>query len=218
MASLSNITYKVLDLGDLSAVRALIEENYTPHTALGKHLNCTKETSMLTYYTLIEPFLSRGNSIGAFHGKDDELRGVAINVKPDEKDWIKYENTLHLSEKEATVNRLLTSMLGNDLSTVLGTGSYWEIKMLTVLPKYRGKGLMTELVKRSAILARQRGIEKLVMYETYDQRLKSAEKMDGFEIIKQLDLKEYVDSVTGEKEFSGMKSPYDVQAIIAKKL
>nr|XP_039257875.1 uncharacterized protein LOC120334431 isoform X1 [Styela clava] len=112
------------------------------------------------------------------------------------------------------------------MPNILGTDRYWEIKMVTVHPKYRERGLMTELVKRyeypeawwSNILAKQRGTEKLVMFQTYDQSLKSPEKMDGFEIIKQLDLREYVDSVTGKKEFLGMKPPYHLQVIIVKKV
>ncbi|XP_039258039.2 uncharacterized protein LOC120334600 isoform X3 [Styela clava] len=218
MTLLNDITYKVIDCSNLCSVRTLIEEHYTSDLALGKYLNCTKEDLIPTYYTLIEPFLSQGNSIGAFHGKDDDLCGVAINVKPNRNDEMKYLNTLHLNEKNAAIERLMTSVSGDDMPNTLGTDRYWEIKMVTVHPKYRGRGLMTELVKRSTILAKQRGIEKLVMFQTYDQSLKSPEKMDGFEIIKQLDLREYVDSVTRKKEFSGMKPPYHLQVIIVKKV
>ncbi|XP_039257874.2 uncharacterized protein LOC120334430 [Styela clava] len=218
MTLLNDITYKVIDCGKFCSVRALIEEHYTQDIALGKYLKCTKEDLIPTYYTLLEPFLSRGNSIGAFYGKDDELCGVTINVKPNRTDKMKYLNSLHLSEKDATMYRLMASISGNDMTNILETDHYWEMKMITVHPKYRGRGLMTELVKRSTISAKQRGIEKLVMFQTYDQSLKSPEKMDGFEIIKQLDLREYVDSVTGKKEFSGMKPPYHLQVIIVKKV
>ncbi|XP_077976482.1 uncharacterized protein LOC120334600 isoform X2 [Styela clava] len=218
MTLLNDITYKVINCDNLCSVRALIEEHYTPDIALGKYLKCTKEDLIPTYYTLLESFLSRGNSIGAFCGKDDELCGVAINVKPNRTDEMKYLKTFHLNERYAAMYRLMASISGSDMPNILGTDRYWEIKMVTVHPKYRERSLMTELVKRSNILAKQRGTEKLVMFQTYDQSLKSPEKIDGFEIIKQLDLREYVDSVTGKKEFLGMKPPYHLQVIIVKKV
>nr|XP_039257678.1 uncharacterized protein LOC120334266 isoform X2 [Styela clava] len=160
----------------------------------------------------------QGNSLGAFSDKDAELCGVVINVKHDDNERIKYDKALHISEKTTTIHRLMVAIGGNELSDILGTKQFWEMKMGTVHPRYRRKGLMPELIKRSTVLAKQRGIEKLVRFQTYNKALKEPSKMDGFEVIRHIELKNYLDPVTGQKVFSGMKPPNDVQLIIAKTL
>nr|XP_039258036.1 uncharacterized protein LOC120334597 [Styela clava] len=218
MASITNLTYKLLSVKHLCAVRNLIEEHFTSTYALGVYLNCTKEELIPTYYSRIESFLKQGNSLGAFSDKDAELCGVVINVKHDDNERIKYEKTLHISEKIATLNRLRVTIGGNELSDILGTKKFWEMKLGTVHPSYRRKGLMSDLIKISTVLAKQRGIEKLVRFQTYNKALKKPSKMDEFEVIRHIELKNYLDPVTGQKVFSGMKPPNDVQLIIAKTL
>nr|XP_039257677.1 uncharacterized protein LOC120334266 isoform X1 [Styela clava] len=218
MASITNLTYKILSVKHLCAVRNLIEEHFTSTFSLGVYLNWTKEDLIPTYYSLIESFLGQGNSLGAFSDKDAELCGVVINVKHDDNERIKYDKALHISEKTTTIHRLMVAIGGNELSDILGTKQFWEMKMGTVHPRYRRKGLMPELIKRSTVLAKQRGIEKLVRFQTYNKALKEPSKMDGFEVIRHIELKNYLDPVTGQKVFSGMKPPNDVQLIIAKTL
>nr|XP_039257679.1 uncharacterized protein LOC120334267 isoform X1 [Styela clava] len=218
MASITNLTYKLLSVKHLCAVRNLIEEHFTSTFSLGVYLNWTKEDSIPAYYPRIESFLKQGNSLGAFSDKDAKLRGVAINVEHDDNERIKYDETLHISEKTDTINRLMVAIGVNQLSDILETKNFWEMRMGTVHPSYRRKGLMPELMKRSTVLAKQRGIEKLVACQTYNKAPEEPSKMDRFEIIRHIELKNYLDPVTGQKVFSGMKPPNDVQVLIAKTL
>ncbi|XP_077965521.1 uncharacterized protein LOC144411799 [Styela clava] len=106
MASITNLTYKLLSVKHLCAVRNLIEEHFTSTFSLGVYLNWTKEDSIPAYYPRIESFLKQGNSLGAFSDIDAKLRGVFINVEHDDNEKIKYDETLHISEKTDTINRV----------------------------------------------------------------------------------------------------------------
>ncbi|XP_039269033.2 uncharacterized protein LOC120344021 [Styela clava] len=198
-----DLKYRILTSEDVEAVRKLLEKYYTNKFPLTKYLGIKNEDLRDTYYSRIESFLKQGNSFGAFD-ELDQIVAVFVNVKPDENEKNTFENTLKSHEKIDAINRMMIYLGQDDLPDILGTTEYWEMKMSVAHPKYRSLGVTNELFWKTFEHAKRNKIKKLVGFQAYEN------VPPHFKAIRRMDLREYRDSVTGQKLFSGLKPPNHV--------
>nr|XP_039252760.1 uncharacterized protein LOC120330012 [Styela clava] len=174
-----------------------------------KYLGVENDDLRDTYYSRVGPFLKQENSFGGFD-ETEQLFAVIVNVKYEENENMNFEKMLKSqgNKKIDAIVRLMKHLGKDELPAILRTTEYWEMKMITVHPKYRRSGVVKELIRKTIELAKRKNIEKLVCFQTYEQ---PPDNPLGLYVIKRIQLSEYTDSVTGKNIFSGLNPPNHVQ-------
>lgn len=152
--------------------------------------------------------IKQGNSFGAFD-KNGELCGTMFGATWELEERRRYKKSR--STPEIIVDRMYDTLIGGNIEELLGTNKFWELKFGCVNPKYKGTGIPRELSNRILERARQKGIRKLFSFAPYSP------DRDGGYISKPLRLVhhgEYVDPVTGKREFEGMLPRYTHHALL----
>ncbi|XP_077973477.1 uncharacterized protein LOC120338194 [Styela clava] len=211
------LTYKLLTADDYPDVLKLLKLCYAPNFALIQCLGNIDE-DVNSYFALAKGFLKQENSFGAFN-EDSEIVGVVVNVGPYLAQRSEFESNLKTKAGKAAYAGFTSAFVGGsigDVSHILGTDKYWEMKMGTINPKYKGLGIMQGLGKYTYELARKKGIKKLIAYHTYNHTDESLKQIRGWYIVKRINLLDYTDAVSGKKIFAGLKPPHTSEVMMVR--
>ncbi|KAK4886860.1 hypothetical protein RN001_003131 [Aquatica leii] len=175
-----------------------------------------EECELFEHYNLMT--LKDGLSVMALDAKTGEIAGVALN-------GISHRGEVEEELKEVNASdnreyRLIFGLLHNvnhelNLFETYNVDKIFELRILSVGSKYRGRGLAKELFMRSEIIAEEYGLKIIKVDATSLFTQKICESF-GLTTVKSVVYKEYKDE--NGKLLYNTESPHDYYKVMLKEL
>jgi len=153
-----NLTYSIASVEKLEAVNKLLYASYHPDEPITRHLGLYKGVNSIPDADRrVEAMILRNLSMFAYNSQG-ELIGVCINNGYYKHDFLELLN----QSMEETVDPAYKPFLAihkaireNNLGVFdeLKANKMFNVSMVGVDPSYRGKGVATDLIRRSILLA-----------------------------------------------------------------
>merc|ERR1712098_191313 len=214
-----NLTYAVASPEKIDAVNKLLYASYHPDEPITRHLGLFKGLgSIPDADRRVKNSVQRNLSLFAYDKEGNEI-GVSINNGYYRDDFMAIiENELETATDPAykpflAVHKELRSR-NTHLFDELKTEKFFCISMVGVDPKFRGKGIATDLIRRSILLAGVMGFSG-IMTEATGKYSQKAFSTIGMLKVNSLEYKDF--EFEGKKVFEGMGETHTDLAFMKKK-
>jgi len=213
------LTYGIASSDKLEAINRLLYASYHPDEPITRHLGLFKGLgSIPDADRRVKNSVQRNLSLFAYDKEGNEI-GVSINNGYYRDDFMAIiENELETATDPAykpflAVHKELRSR-NTHLFDELKTEKFFCISMVGVDPKFRGKGIATDLIRRSILLAGVMGFSG-IMTEATGKYSQKAFSTIGMLKVNSLEYKDF--EFEGKKVFEGMGETHTDLAFMKKK-
>jgi len=201
------LRYEIVTPDKIGLAQELLYATYHPHEPLTKHLGLDKGVgSIPDLDALVERTIKENLSLFAID-LDGKVMGVCINGISRRDDW---EHPVDMVTKNfndpaarplAAIRQDIRNK-GVKIFSEVGTDVMFGIKMVGVDPSLRGKGMSTDIIRRSILLAGCLGFEGLKA-EATARFAQAAFHTIGFTPVAQITYQDY--EFEGKKVFQGIE-------------
>lgn len=170
-------------------------------------LNLMEEHAVLLAEVKLKSLLKENISIGAFDEKSGQLVGIRLSFLGRNEDELTDTNKDKAPLPFLQIGAIVNKLFGGSKAECLGTKDFVYFYIICTKSDFCGRGIASELYRRSHIIAAENGCTKTAVVATsyYTQRI--IKKFD-YKIINSFKYEDYVDPVTGSKVLSNMSSPH----------
>jgi len=201
------LRYEIVTPEKIEQAKELLYATYHPFEPLTKHLGLMKgPNSIPDLDRLVERTVHENLSLFAL-GMDGKVMGVCINGISSREDWDHniHDITANFEDPKARPLAAIRQEMHNKgvrIFDEVGTDEMFGIKMVGVDPSLRGKGMSTDIIRRSILLAGCLGFTGLKAEATaaYAQ---AAFLTIGFKPVAEILYKDF--EYNGEKVFEGIE-------------
>nr|XP_039257149.1 uncharacterized protein LOC120333830 isoform X2 [Styela clava] len=205
------LQFRVLQEEDYDVVWDLVLKEFIPREPSFVPLKLTDEDCNDLFRNSVKEGISHRSSIGVFDKDTGELIGINLTALGKKRGPISVTGSGKSSKKEQQIGRLVSILLGggspNAPEVALGTRNYMQSFMLCSKSTHANIGIGTELYKRTDAIARKEGCKKRFTYCTNAFTFKICDKF-GYESLKDIYYKDYVDPVSGGKILESIPPPH----------
>uniref|UniRef100_H2Z1G2 N-acetyltransferase domain-containing protein n=1 Tax=Ciona savignyi TaxID=51511 RepID=H2Z1G2_CIOSA len=213
--------FKLLTMENLTEVENLIAKHFSPRTQLSNALKIPLSKAVLFHKYRVKLFLQQNVSIGAFEAKSRKLVGAVFGSilrkgekSPDHDDKNRIQDIFPIS---APIRRLMENLGVGNLFDLIKAEKIFLSSMLTVDIEYSNAGLGNRLHMKANKLARSLECDCIVGIPSSSYAHKIS-KRNGDIIVRSIDLRHYIDQVTGDNPFKNVKPPHHLISITYSRL
>ncbi|XP_078491835.1 uncharacterized protein LOC144747590 [Ciona intestinalis] len=214
-------TAKSLKEENITEVQELITNHFSceepPRKALGK----PAEVMKVFDHARSKQLVVNGTSLGVFENTTGLLIAVALNCV--EHRPVNGEAQMEKIGTDPSslwwepLRRVMKKLDGANMFTEIGASCIFFGHILSVHPAYARLGIATFLTKCMLQHAEALGCDFFVQHGTSAFTRAIGEKL-GCSELRSIDLRQYVDDVTGEKPFAAAKPPHHISSLCYYKI
>lgn len=206
------LRYEIVTPDKFEQATELLYATYHPFEPLTKHLGLSNGTPIPDLDKLVESTIKENLSLFA-RDLQGNLMGVCINGVSRRDDWTHsiQEATSGFQDSRVRILAAIRQEVHNKGAKIfdeVGTDVMFGIKMVGIHPSLRGKGMATDIIRRSILLAGCLGFEGLKAEATAHYAAKAFYTI-GFSPVVEISYKDF--EYEGEKVFEGIE---DEQGLI----
>lgn len=155
----NHLTYRVVGMSDLQKVHGLLYASFHPDEPITKHLGlCKGLNSIPDADRMVEEILTKNLAVLA---EDSSGKAVAVSVNNAcyGVDLTSSQLALELGEVQDPSYKPLVAihhqlrLMNTHIYREVGTERFFSIRMVAVDPMFRDKGIATDVIRRSVLLA-----------------------------------------------------------------
>jgi len=202
---LPTFRYEIVTPDQLDQAKELLYASYHPFEPLTKHLGLFNGSNNIPDMdALVEQTISENLSLFA-RDESGKVMGVCINGVSRREDWSLSVNEIpNFTDPKARPLAAIRQELHNKgvkIFDEVGTDAMFGIKMVGVDPSLRGKGMSTNMIRRSVLLAGCLGFEGLKAEATAEYA-QVAFQVIGFSPVLSINYEDF--EYEGERVFAGI--------------
>nr|XP_039257151.1 uncharacterized protein LOC120333830 isoform X4 [Styela clava] len=213
------LQFRVLQEEDYGVVWDLVLKEFIPREPFSVAMKLTDEDCNDLFRNPVKEGISHRSSIGVFDKETGELIGINMTALGKKRELIPDTGSGENSKKEQQFGKLVSILLGggspNAPEEAIGTRNYMQSFMLCAKSTHANTGIGTELYKRTDDIARKEGCKMRFTYSTNAFTSKICDKF-GYESLKDIYYKDYVDPVSGEKILESIPPPHIKISLMVK--
>ncbi|XP_078481902.1 uncharacterized protein LOC144742719 [Ciona intestinalis] len=215
---LSNLEFQRIGVKSTRDVQEFVAAYFSPRDQLLKAANVPLEQAIELHRNRAKQLLKQNYSIGVFEKKSGALVAISLNSIRDCSEGQGQDGSPENFPYEWNAAKLrMLQLLEKNVFEELAAKKIFTAHMFTVHTSYSNMGLGKILEQKCQDLALELGCDCHIAHPTSTYSL-SVLKHFGSVVLKRINLRHYIDEVTGTKPFENAKPPHDFICITYRSL